>query len=140
MKLRKSAVITLTLVVLLIIGLTITWAAMHSREGTADRGMMGGPGMMGGQGGMGMGMGQMGCPMSGMMGRATVVTSGDFIYVMVGNTLQRYDRSLKLMNETEIKPNYTAMQQMMQNCPMMRGGGMGMGGGSMAPPSETPRQ
>ncbi len=74
------------------------------------------------QGGM-MGM----CPMhsgmmSGMMGRASLTVQGNYLYVLAGNKILKYDPNLKLVRETEIKIDMTKMtkmmNEMMENCPM----------------------
>ena len=109
-------------------------------------GMMGpGPGMMGGPG-----MGKM-CPMhagmmAGMMGRSSMIASGNYIYVMAGNMLMKYDQNLRLVKEVEIKMDTAKMREMMQecmkSCPMPWPGmpgppgmpGAGMGPAPMGPP------
>lgn len=69
---------------------------------------------------MGMKMGRF--PMMGMMGRLMVATADGGIVILVGNKLQKYDKDLNLIKETEIKVDMTAMhkmmKQMMEKCPM----------------------
>jgi hypothetical protein len=111
-------------------------------SGNADQGMMGG-GMMGQGGGMmNRGEGQQGMmgpdggmmPMRGMMAQsmaqsmshdAMVATSDGGVVVWAGGKLMKYDGSLNLVKEIELKVDYEAMQQkmtkMMESMPMMRG-------------------
>jgi hypothetical protein len=110
-------------------------------------------GMMGGMMGQGGGMMNRGGPQQGMMGssggmmgmmrgmmaqsishEAMVATSDGGVIVWAGDKLMKYDGSLNLVKEAELKVDYGAMQQrmqkMMENMPMMRGGMMGGSSGS----------
>jgi hypothetical protein len=108
-------------------------------------GMMGGPGMMAGgmgrgmMGGMGRGMmmgpgpGPMagpGCPgcgaICGALAQESVTpTSDGGVVVAVAGKLIKYDGALRKVAETELDVDWTQLhrklQQIMQNCPMMRG-------------------
>ena len=92
---------------------------MRDRE-TGQGGMMRSR-MMGQDGGMQM------CDMHKMMGQCMtreqlVATPDGGVIAMVGNQLMKYDSDLKLITQTEVKIDYEAMQQkmqqMMENCPM----------------------
>jgi hypothetical protein len=96
--------------------------AQPNKSGMMGGGMMPGRGMM-----MQNGSGMEICPihdkmMTSMMQRAITATPDGGVVVLVGNTLMKYDSSLNLVKETEIKFDEHAMQQKMQNmmdaCPM----------------------
>jgi hypothetical protein len=160
----KRHVIVIVVAVVAGVGAYVALAGQSSDN--ADRGMMGG-GMMGQGGGMmNRGEGQQGMmgpdggmmPMRGMMAQsmaqsmlhdAMVATSDGGVVVWAGGKLMKYDGSLSLVKEVELKVDYEAMQQrmmkMMESMPMMRGGMMPMrqnmrrgsggntGGGSTTP-------
>jgi len=85
-------------------------------------GMMGDKGMKGG-------MGMMHEMMGSMMERKMIATSDGGVVVINGAKLDKFDKDLNLVKETELKPDTAGMKSMMdqmkQACPMM-GKGMGM--------------
>ncbi len=110
------------LAVVVALGLVAGVVLAQNRGG--ERGRMGGGDMMGGMGQGGMmagGQGRAGCPMGQMMSRASMVASGDFIYVLNGNRLLQYTRGLNLVKEVEIPMDMAGMHRMMESCPMMQG-------------------
>jgi hypothetical protein len=81
-------------------------ALMDKHPGMGMRGGTGGG--MGMQHGMGMrqGGGMMGCPvcpMQEVMGRTSMVTASNHIFVLAGNKLLKYDLNLNLVKEARIK-------------------------------------
>jgi len=125
------------------VGLVTYWAlaaeTSESNKGMMGQGMME-KGMMGqgtmSQGTMGqhmtgqsmMGGGMMGgmCPMHMMMGRMAstvymVPTSDDGAIVIMGKTLFKYDKDLKLVKQTEMRIDLEAMcremKEMVDKCP-----------------------
>jgi hypothetical protein len=79
------------------------------------------------------------CPMHEMMvksatGRVMTATNDGGVVVLVGNRLMKFDKTLGLIKEVEIKQDIEGMQKMMmqmcENCPMcqkMKGGCMKQG-------------
>jgi len=73
----------------------------------------------------------MGCPMchmnKGMMmeGKKLVATQDGGAILMIGNKLIKYDASMNLVKEVEIKIDMeamkSAMEEMKKNCPMCKG-------------------
>jgi hypothetical protein len=139
--------------VVLVVAAASSYLAIGGQQGNDP---MGG-GMMGG-GMMGGGMMNRGGPQQGMMGNnpnmmpmmrgmmaqgmaqsitqeGLVATSDGGVVVLAGGKLMKYDSSLNLVKEVELKVDYENMQQrmqkMMESVPMMRGGMMrGSGGNS----------
>ena len=69
-----------------------------------------------------------GMMMKGMMEKSMIATSDGGVIISVGNKLMKYDKSLNLVKEVEIKIDMEAMQknmkEMMKNCSMMKDGMM----------------
>lgn len=125
-----------TLVVLMAVALCLgIWLSSQAfAQGMmGDRPMMK-KGMMMGQEGMKGARKMMGpCPMmKKMMEKSMIATSDGGVVILVGNKLMKYDKNLNLVKEVEIKIDMEEMQnnmkEMMKNCPMMKGGMMGMAG------------
>ena len=102
-------VLAVALVLLLVVA-AVAFAAGR-RGGMRGGGMGGGMGRMGAGGGAGMGMMM---PMHGMVLTSAVATSGENVYVLVGNQLMKYDADLRLVKEVEVKVDYTKVRQMME--------------------------
>jgi len=63
-------------------------------------------------------------PVGGMMGRAAIAVSGDYIYVVAGGMLLKYDTDLNLVKQAELP-----MSEMARDWMGRRGMGRGMRGG-----------
>lgn len=124
---RKGAMV---LGVAFVIAAALTAAALAQQRGQmpgmaqAGAGMRG---MMGQQGPMA------GSPLYGMMGRAAIAVSGNYIYVVAGDMLLKYDLNLNLVKQVDLPVSDMVRQSWpgMSGPSMGRSGRMGMRGGQM---------
>lgn len=117
--------LTYLIMTVVVVGLSarLAWAegmkGPMAAEGMAGQGTMMGKGMMG-AGMMDGGMMKMMHMMHGMMRSPSMVASNDGgVIVLAGNKLYKYDKSLNLVKEAEIKMDMDGgMMGMKKMCPM----------------------
>lgn len=70
-----------------------------------------------------------GMPMGGRMGGAALAVSDDYVYVLAGGLLLKYDTDLKLVAQAELPMSEMGRGGMGRRGTGRRGGGRGGGGG-----------
>jgi len=82
------------------------------------------------------------CPMmKKMMEKSMIATADGGVIILIGNKLMKYDKNLNLVKEVEIKIDkeemWNKMKKRMKNCPMTKGGRMGLAGDELGQGDEV---